>query len=160
MPELRVSGQLKLKNSSVLIVGAGGLGCPSAIHLAGAGIGKRVFQAFVVILSFSFISGHIGILDYDTVEINNLHRQLLHSEANLGKSKVDSIKQAINRLNSNVRVSTYNVLINSRNALEILQPFDVVVDATDNVATRYLLNDACVLLDKPLVSGSALQVRF
>lgn len=93
------------------------------------------------------------------IEINNLHRQLLHTEDKLGLSKVDSIKDAINRLNSNVKVTTHNVLLNSQNAIEILTPYDLVLDATDNVATRYLLNDACVLLKKPLVSGSALQLE-
>lgn len=93
------------------------------------------------------------------IEINNLHRQILHTEDKLGTSKVDSVKDSINRLNSNVKVTTYKVLLNSQNALNILETYDLVLDATDNVATRYLLNDACVLLNKPLVSGSALQLE-
>lgn len=101
-------------------------------------------------------TGKLGILDYDDVEITNLHRQFLHTETHLNSSKVESIKNFCSSLNSDVEVITYHVLLNSTNALEILNDYDIVVDATDNVATRYLLNDACVLLKKPLVSGSAL----
>lgn len=104
----------------------------------------------------SFHSGKLGILDYDDVEINNLHRQFLHSETKLATSKVESIKCYANALNSDVNVVAHHALLDSSNAMELLADYDVVVDATDNVATRYLLNDACVLLGKPLVSGSAL----
>ena len=117
------------------------LGCPVSSNLAGAGVGK------------------IGIIDYDDIEIHNLHRQLLHTEDSIGKSKVESIKKFINNLNSDIEVQCYKVVLNSSNAMEIITKYDVVVDATDNVATRYLLNDACVLLKKPLVSGSALQLE-
>lgn len=117
------------------------LGCPVSSNLAGAGVGK------------------IGIIDYDDIEIHNLHRQLLHTEDSIGKSKVESIKKFINNLNSDIEVQCYKVVLNSSNAMEIITNYDVVVDATDNVATRYLLNDACVLLKKPLVSGSALQLE-
>lgn len=115
------------------------LGCPSAQHLAGTGI------------------GHIGIVDYDIVEINNLHRQLLHTEDSIGTPKVESLKRAITSLNSNVEVSTFHTQLTSTNCFDILKNFDIILDCTDNVATRYLLNDACVMLRKPLVSGSALQ---
>lgn len=139
LPEIGVKGQLKLKNASVLCVGAGGLGCPAALYLCGAGI------------------GHIGIVDYDVVELNNLHRQIVHQEQSIGKPKATSIKDHIQTLNSTIRVTEYNDQFNSKNALSIINDFDVVLDATDNVASRYLLNDACVLAGKPLVSGSALQ---
>ncbi|XP_015512629.1 adenylyltransferase and sulfurtransferase MOCS3 [Neodiprion lecontei] len=139
VPEIGVKGQLKLKKSSVLIVGAGGLGCPAALYLVGAGI------------------GHIGIIDYDEVEINNLHRQLLHSEESIRVSKVVSATAALTRLNSSVNITPYKMQLDSSNALGIVKQYDVILDATDNVATRYLLNDACVLTGKPLVSGSALK---
>ncbi|XP_076668559.1 ubiquitin-like activating enzyme 4 [Andrena cerasifolii] len=139
LPEIGVKGQLKLKNSAVLIVGAGGLGCPAALYLASTGV------------------GHIGIIDYDNVEMNNLHRQLLYTEANVGTPKVKAAAENLNCLNSNVKITPYKVQLDSSNALEIIKRYDVVIDATDNVATRYLLNDACVLSKKPLVSGSALR---
>uniref|UniRef100_A0A8D8MF05 Adenylyltransferase and sulfurtransferase MOCS3 homolog n=1 Tax=Culex pipiens TaxID=7175 RepID=A0A8D8MF05_CULPI len=141
LSEIGVQGQLKLKRASVLVVGAGGLGCPSSLYLAGAGV------------------GHIGILDYDEVELTNLHRQLLHTESTVGLTKVDSVRDYLQELNSQIEVSTHHTQLTSDNALTILEQYDIVVDATDNVATRYLLNDACVLLKKPLVSGSALQLE-
>lgn len=139
LPNFGVSGQLKLKNASVLIVGAGGLGCPSSQHLVGAGL------------------GHIGLVDYDVVEVNNLHRQLLHTEEAIGTPKVESLRNSLLKLNSNTRVTTFNTQLDSKTARDIIKDFDIVLDCTDNVATRYLLNDACVFLGKPLVSGSALQ---
>lgn len=114
-------------------------GCPSAIYLCGAGI------------------GHIGIVDYDTVELSNLHRQIVHQEQNIGIPKAVSIKNQLEKLNSAIEVTAYTEQLNSNNALEIIRDYDIVLDATDNVATRYLLNDACVFASKPLVSGSALQ---
>lgn len=141
LSEIGVKGQLNLKNSSILIVGAGGLGCPSALYLVGAGIGK------------------IGIVDYDEVEITNLHRQLLHTESSIHQSKVLSAKEALTKLNSNIEIIPYKVQLSSLNALYIIKDYDVVLDCTDNVATRYLLNDACVMSKKPLVSGSALQLE-
>lgn len=141
LSEIGVQGQLKLKRASVLVVGAGGLGCPSALYLAGAGIGR------------------IGILDYDEVELTNLHRQLLHSESTVGLTKVDSAQAYLEELNSQIEVTTHHTQLTSENALKVIGAYDIVVDATDNVATRYLLNDACVLLKKPLVSGSALQLE-
>lgn len=141
LSEIGVQGQLKLKRASVLVVGAGGLGCPSSLYLAGAGV------------------GHIGLLDYDEVELTNLHRQLLHTESTVGLTKVDSARAYLEELNSQIEVSTHHTQLTSDNALAFLERYDIIVDATDNVATRYLLNDACVLLKKPLVSGSALQLE-
>lgn len=117
------------------------LGCPAAQYICGAGV------------------GHIGLVDYDEVEINNIHRQILHTEHYVGQPKVISAKNVLQNMNSNLKVSTYQTLLNSANAMQIIENFDIVLDATDNVATRYLLNDACVLLKKPLVSGSALQLE-
>lgn len=114
-------------------------GCPCALHLVGVGIGR------------------IGIVDYDKVELSNLHRQLLHEEDAIGKPKVESAKKALSSRNHNVTIDAMEILIDSNTALDIIRSYDVVIDCTDNVATRYLLNDACVLLRKPLVSGSALQ---
>ncbi|XP_073247860.1 adenylyltransferase and sulfurtransferase MOCS3-like [Porites lutea] len=139
LPEIGVKGQIHLYNTSVLIVGAGGLGCPVAQYLAAAGVGC------------------IGIVDYDTVEISNLHRQVLHTEGRVNIFKAESIKIQLNQLNSTVKCIPYNLQLTSSNALEIIEKYDIVLDATDNVATRYLLNDACVLAKKPLVSGSALR---
>ncbi|XP_031564174.1 adenylyltransferase and sulfurtransferase MOCS3-like isoform X2 [Actinia tenebrosa] len=139
LPEIGVQGQKKLKNASVLIVGTGGLGCPAALYLAAAGVGC------------------IGLVDYDDVDLSNLHRQVLHSEERVNTPKVLSGKQALNNLNSKATVNTYDIQLGSSNALEIISKYDVVVDASDNVATRYLLNDACVICKKPLVSGSALR---
>lgn len=139
LPEIGVHRQLKLCNTSVLIVGAGGLGCPSALYLAAAGIGS------------------IGLVDCDGVEISNLHRQMLHSELKVNWSKVASAKDSLSKLNSSVQITPHNLHLNSSNALELIKNYDIVVDATDNVPTRYLLNDACVLSGKPLVSGSALR---
>ncbi|KAG7201651.1 hypothetical protein KM043_004381 [Ampulex compressa] len=139
LSEVGITGQAKIKDSSVLIVGAGGLGCPAAIYLASAGIGR------------------IGIIDYDDIEINNLHRQMLYTEASVNTSKVTAAVESLNRLNSYVNVTPYKIQLDSTNALEIIKEYDIVLDATDNVATRYLLNDASVLCNKPLISGSALR---
>ncbi|CAG0886751.1 unnamed protein product [Cyprideis torosa] len=141
VPEIGMSGQLKLKSSSVLIVGAGGLGCPAAQFLAAAGI------------------GHLGILDYDDVEISNLHRQILHTEQRIGTSKSVSVQSSLEALNRKVKVTPIQTQLNRHNALDILKDFDVVLDASDNAATRYLINDACILVKKPLVSGSALRLE-
>ena len=128
LPEFRVSGQLKIKNASVLIVGAGGLGCPAALYLAACGIGR------------------IGIVDGDTIDKSNLHRQVAHKETKIGKCKVDSLSQAITDLNSEVKIVKYKSLLSSSNATTIFnEGFDVILDATDNPATRYLINDACQL---------------
>lgn len=134
-----VAGQKELVKSSVLILGAGGLGCPASIYLAAAGI------------------GHLGLVDYDRVELSNLHRQIMHREATIGLSKVVSLGQAISALNSSVKVSIHDVMLDSSNALDIVSGYDAVLDCSDNPATRYLINDACVLSGRPLISGSALR---
>lgn len=136
-----MAGQLLLKKSSVLIVGAGGLGCPSSLYLAASGV------------------GHIGIVDYDEVEVNNLHRQILHTTVGVGVRKVDSAATFIKNLNPHIKVTSYPILLNNTNSFDIMSNYDVIIDATDNVPTRYLLNDTCVRLSKPLVSGSALQME-
>ncbi|CAI2175944.1 18088_t:CDS:2 [Funneliformis geosporum] len=140
LPGFGKSGQLKLKNTSILIVGAGGLGAPVAIYLAAAGVGK------------------LGIIDYDTVEKSNLQRQVIHNESREGVSKAQSARMTIEELNSLCQCVAYDILLDSSNALEIIEKYDIVIDATDNVATRYLLNDACVMAGIPLVSGSALRM--
>ncbi|CAD5219236.1 unnamed protein product [Bursaphelenchus okinawaensis] len=133
-----VKGQVALSKASVLIVGAGGLGCPVALYLGASGI------------------KNIGIVDHDKVSLDNLHRQVMHTEDRVGQYKVDSIRKALLKLNSNLNIDVYRELIDSSNATEIAQKYDIIVDCSDNVATRYLVNDLCVLTNKPLVSGSAL----
>jgi sulfur-carrier protein adenylyltransferase/sulfurtransferase len=136
IPEVGMEGQRKLKQSRVLLIGAGGLGSPLAMYLSAAGVGT------------------IGLVDFDTVEITNLQRQIMHSTADIGKSKLQSARETIREINPNVDVITYPVRLTSENAMEILGGYDVVVDGTDNFPTRYLVNDACVLLGKPNVYGS------
>jgi len=136
LPEVGLSGQKKIRQTSVICIGAGGLGSPIAMYLAAAGVGK------------------IGILDFDTVDFSNLQRQIIHGTEDVGRPKIDSAKETIARINPNVEVATYNARITSENALDILRPYDIVVDGTDNFPTRYLTNDACVLLKKPNVYGS------
>ncbi|HLA78911.1 MAG TPA: molybdopterin-synthase adenylyltransferase MoeB [Vicinamibacteria bacterium] len=136
MPEVAVAGQLKLKQAKVLLIGAGGLGSPLALYLAAAGVGR------------------LGLVDFDRVDVTNLQRQVLHRTADVGRPKLASAKEAILGLNPLVQVDTYETALGSENALDILAPYDVVVDGTDNFPTRYLVNDACVLLKKPNVYGS------
>ncbi len=136
MPEVGLEGQKKLKSASVLCIGAGGLGSPLALYLAAAGVGK------------------IGILDFDVVDFSNLQRQVIHSESTIGELKVDSAKKRLLELNSDIDIHTYNERFTSDNAMEIVKDYDIVVDGTDNFATRYLTNDVCVLLGKPNVYGS------
>ncbi len=133
-------GQEALASASVLIVGAGGLGCPSSLYLAAAGVGR------------------LGILDYDTVEACNLHRQVAHREASAGAPKAHSLAATLRALNSSIVVVEHAVLLSVENVFDLLSGYNVVVDATDNVVTRYLLNDACVILGLPLVSGAALRL--
>uniref|UniRef100_UPI0037E8968E adenylyltransferase and sulfurtransferase MOCS3 n=1 Tax=Semicossyphus pulcher TaxID=241346 RepID=UPI0037E8968E len=141
LPELGVQGQLNLSKTSVLIVGCGGLGCPLAQYLAAAGIGR------------------LGLLDYDEVELSNLHRQVLHGEENQGQAKALSAANAVKRLNSTVECIPYHLQLSPENALQLIQQYDIVADCSDNVPTRYLVNDACVLSGKPLVSASALRME-
>src|SRR6266404_5765071 len=136
LPEVGLSGQKKICSTSVLCIGAGGLGSPIAMYLAAAGIGK------------------LGILDFDAVDFSNLQRQILHGTEDVGRPKTQSASETIARINPNVEVAVYNTRITSENAFEIIQPYDIVVDGTDNFPTRYLTNDACVLLRKPNVYGS------
>ncbi len=136
MPEVALEGQKRLKAASVLCIGAGGLGSPLIMYLAAAGIGR------------------IGIVDFDVVDFTNLQRQIIHSTANVGKLKLQSAKERIAEINPYVKVDTYEVAITSENALELVRDYDVIVDGTDNFPTRYLVNDACVLLGKPNVYGS------
>ncbi|KAJ2320645.1 hypothetical protein IWW51_004586 [Coemansia sp. RSA 2702] len=141
LAEVGVGGQLRLRNSRVLIVGAGGLGSPCALYLAAMGVGT------------------LGLVDHDAVDASNLHRQIMHTAAACGAPKVASARAALSRLSPATRVRTYDVLLDSANALDVLRGYDVVVDASDNAATRYLVNDACVLLGIPLVSGSAVRLE-
>ncbi|MBI5471320.1 MAG: molybdopterin-synthase adenylyltransferase MoeB [Ignavibacteriae bacterium] len=136
MPEVGLDGQKKLKQASVLLIGAGGLGSPLALYLAAAGI------------------GNIGIVDFDVVDDSNLQRQILHSTNDVGRSKLESAKERINGINPHVNVETVQAQLTSENALDIFKNYDVIVDGTDNFPTRYLVNDACVLLKKPNVYGS------
>jgi adenylyltransferase/sulfurtransferase len=136
LPEVGQTGQKKIKATSVLCIGAGGLGSPIAMYLAAAGIGK------------------LGIMDFDTVDYSNLQRQLLHTDADVGRPKTESAGETIVGINPNVEVILHNTRITSENALDLIRPYDIVVDGTDNFPTRYLTNDACVLLKKPNVYGS------
>lgn len=136
LDEVGLDGQRRLKSSSVLCVGAGGLGSPLALYLAAAGVGR------------------IGLVDFDVVEKSNLQRQILHGTSTLGQSKLESARLRILDLNPRCAVSLHPVALSSDNALEILSDYDVVVDGTDNFPTRYLVNDACVMLGKPLIYGS------
>jgi adenylyltransferase/sulfurtransferase len=136
LPEVGLAGQKKIKAASVLCIGAGGLGSPIAMYLAAAGIGK------------------IGIVDFDTVDFSNLQRQILHTDADVGRSKAESAKETIRGINPHCEVVIHNTRISSENALDLIRPYDIVVDGTDNFPTRYLTNDACVILKKPNVYGS------
>ena len=136
IPQIQASGQERIGNAKVLCIGAGGLGSPALMYLAAAGVGT------------------IGIVDFDTVDETNLHRQVLYGQSDIGKKKVDVAKSKIEESNPLVSVITYPVRVNPSNILEIMAGYDIVIDATDNFATRYLINDAAVLLNKPYVWGS------
>lgn len=136
LPEFGMEGQRRLKQGSVLLVGTGGLGSPLALYLAAAGV------------------GHIGLVDFDVVDESNLQRQIAHGTSTVGVKKTESAKRRIADLNPNVEVSTYETQITSENALELMGPYDVIIDGTDNFPTRYLTNDASVMLGKPNVYGS------
>ncbi|XP_053622676.1 adenylyltransferase and sulfurtransferase MOCS3 isoform X2 [Plodia interpunctella] len=141
LSDIGVKGQEKICTAKVLVVGAGGLGCPAAMYLAGAGVGE------------------IGIVDYDTVELTNIHRQILHGECDQNMSKAESAAQSLRSINSRITVTPYSVQLSPTNAIEIISKYDIVLDCTDNVPTRYLLNDACLTTKKPLISGSALKME-
>ena len=136
IPEVAVSGQKRLKQAKVLCVGTGGLGSPLAMYLAAAGVGR------------------LGLVDFDVVDATNLQRQILHGTRDIGTSKLQSAKETLSEINPNVRVDLHDTALSSENALEIFEPYDIVVDGTDNFPTRYLVNDACVLSGKPNVYGS------
>jgi len=136
LPEVGVDGQKRLKAASVLCIGTGGLGSPLLLYLAAAGIGR------------------IGIVDFDVVDHSNLQRQVIHSTSWVGKPKIASAKNRILEINPYCQVDLYETMLSSENALDIVAPYDIVVDGTDNFPTRYLVNDACVLLNKPNVYGS------
>jgi molybdopterin/thiamine biosynthesis adenylyltransferase/rhodanese-related sulfurtransferase len=136
LPDIGLAGQERLKAARVLLVGAGGLGSPAALYLAAAGVGA------------------LGLVDWDVVDVTNLQRQILHGTSGIGGSKLDSARARIRDLNPHVQVETFATRLTSDNALDILREFDLVVDGSDNFPTRYLVNDACVLLGKPNVYGS------
>ncbi len=136
LPDVGIAGQRKLKAARVLLVGAGGLGSPLALYLAAAGV------------------GHIGLVDFDVVDFTNLQRQVLHGTKDVGRKKLDSARDRIHDANPHVELTTYDTALTSENALDIIRDYDLVVDGTDNFPTRYLVNDACVLLGKPNVYGS------
>ncbi len=136
IPDVGLEGQKKLKAASVLIVGTGGLGSPVALYLAAAGVGR------------------IGLVDYDVVDFSNLQRQVIHGESRLGDLKVESARDRMRDINPEIQVDVYNEVINSENAFRIAEPYDIIVDGTDNFPTRYLVNDLCVLTGKPNVYGS------
>jgi molybdopterin/thiamine biosynthesis adenylyltransferase/rhodanese-related sulfurtransferase len=139
LPEVGEAGQRRLKAARVLLVGAGGLGAPAALYLAAAGI------------------GHLGIVDADSVELSNLQRQVIHDTSDVDRPKVASAEARVHALNPHVDVATYRTRLTSGNAMELLAGYDVIVDGSDNFATRYLVNDACVLLRKPNIYGSVLR---
>jgi len=136
MPEVGMDGQLKLKQARVLMIGAGGLGAPLGLYLAAAGV------------------GHLGIVDFDVVDFTNLQRQVTFSTADVGKTKIEAAKSRLSGLNPTIEIATYETRLDSSNALELFRDYDLVVDGTDNFPTRYLVNDACVLLGKRNVYGS------
>lgn len=138
LPEIGDSGQEKLKKAKVLVIGAGGLGCPILQYIATAGVGT------------------IGIIDFDTIEIHNLHRQILYTEDQIGLSKSATAKSVLEKLNPLISVLAFEKKLTKENAIEIIQDFEILVDGSDNFATRYLVNDTCVTLGKPLVYGSIL----
>mgnify|MGYP001558455968 CR=1 FL=1 len=141
LPEIAMQGQENLKEAKVLMIGAGGLGCPVLQYLAAAGVGT------------------IGIVDFDVVDESNLQRQILYTTVDVGKSKAELAAIKLTALNTLLHFKTYNTRISEENVLDIIKDYDIVVDGSDNFPTRYLLNDACVKLNKPLVSGSVLKIE-
>lgn len=139
LPEIGDEGQEKLKKAKVLVIGAGGLGCPVLQYIATAGV------------------GFIGIMDFDTIEIHNLHRQILYTENEIGKQKSLVAKEVVSKLNPLIEVEAINTKLTSENAAAIISQYDIIVDGSDNFATRYLVNDTCVQFQKSLVYGSILK---
>lgn len=139
LSEVGTAGQARLKQASVLVVGAGGLGSPVSMYLAAAGVGR------------------LGLVDFDTVDASNLHRQILHTEPFIGRHKLDSARQTLTTLNPHTELVTHPVRLTRENALDLIESYDIVADGTDNFATRYLVNDACVLTATPNVYGSVYQ---
>ena len=136
IPDVGMLGQKRLKNAKVLCVGAGGLGSPALMYLAAAGVGT------------------LGIVEFDTVDESNLQRQIIHGQSDIGRSKAESARDSVKEINPLVNVIIHNTRIDVDNVMEIFSQYDLIVDGTDNFATRYLVNDACVLLKKPYVWGS------
>src|ERR1700685_3396786 len=136
LPEVGMEGQRRLKAARVLCVGTGGLGSPLALYLTAAGIGT------------------LGLVDFDTVDSSNLQRQIIHSTKDIGRKKIDSAQEKLNALNPALNVVKHDTMLSSANALEIFAQYDIIADGTDNFQTRYLVNDACVLLNKPNAYGS------
>src|SRR5438105_9869565 len=136
MPEVALDGQKRLKAARVLLIGAGGLGSPLGLYLAAAGVGR------------------IGLVDFDLVDFSNLQRQILHGTPDVGRPKLHSARDRLQAINPEVQIDLYETRLTSANALAIFEPYDIVIDGTDNFPTRYLVNDACVLLKKPNVYGS------
>lgn len=136
LPEIGGVGQRKMLDANVLLIGAGGLGCPAGFYLAAAGV------------------GHLGIVDFDRVDLSNLQRQILHSTPRIGMLKTESAKKTIEALNPDVRVTLFNEKLHSQNIFDILKDYDYILDGTDNFSTRYLINDACVMSGKTNVHGS------
>lgn len=139
LDEVGAEGQIKIKHAKVLVVGAGGLGCPALQYLAAAGVGT------------------LGIIDFDKVEIHNLHRQILYTADDIGKQKAPAAAKKISATNPHVNCIVFDALLQESNAVNIIEQFDVVIDGSDNFLTRYLVNDVCVQLNKPLVYGSILK---
>jgi molybdopterin/thiamine biosynthesis adenylyltransferase/rhodanese-related sulfurtransferase len=139
LKEMGLAGQNKLNQARVLVIGAGGLGCPALQYLAAAGIGT------------------IGVVDFDVVEISNLQRQILYTLDDIGKPKAETAARQLRKLNPEIQIDIYNDRITNRNAIELITNYDLVIDGSDNFSTRYMVNDACVLLDKPLVYGAVLR---
>src|SRR6202048_2761809 len=136
MPEVGMEGQLKLKNAKVLLIGTGGLGAPLGLYLAAAGVGR------------------LGLVDFDVVDFTNLQRQVTFGSDDVGKPKAEATRARLSNLNPDIRIETFETKLTSENALDLFKDFDVIVDGTDNFPTRYLVNDACILLGKPNVYGS------
>lgn len=136
MPEVTLEGQKRLKAAKVLSVGTGGLGAPLTMYLAAAGVGT------------------LGLIDFDTVDVTNLQRQIVHRQSSIGKPKIDSAEQTLKEINPHINIIKHNTMLTSENALDIMKDYDIIADGTDNFQTRYLVNDACVLLGKPNVYGS------